>query len=91
MAGVVDEHNHLLGVVTDGDLRRLWDHNIDIMSTKASDFMARSPKTILVDSLAVEAIDLMEKRKITGFLVVDRDNKLVGAFNLHDLLKAKLL
>ena len=48
-------------------------------------------KVFLVDSLAVEAIDLMEKKKITGFLVVDHDNKLVGAFNLHDLLKAKLL
>jgi arabinose-5-phosphate isomerase len=91
LAGVVDEQNHLIGVVTDGDLRRLWDHKVDILSTRAGDFMTKSPLTVLAVSLAVEAVDLMEKKKITGFLVVDEDNKLVGAFNLHDLLKAKLL
>jgi arabinose-5-phosphate isomerase len=89
--GVVDKDNKILGVITDGDLRRLLDHKIDIMATSAQSIMNKSPKTILPDSLAVEAIELMENKKITGFLVVDEDNTLVGAFNLHDLFKAKLL
>ena len=91
LAGVVDADNHLVGVVTDGDLRRLLDHKVDILTTTAAEIMSRSPKTIFADSLAVEAIELMEQKKITGFLVVDHSSRFVGAFNLHDLLKAKLL
>lgn len=91
LTGVVDEFDHLLGVVTDGDLRRLLDTNTDIFTTRARDIMTKSPKTVLIDSLAITAVELMEKKKITGFLVVDRDNKLTGAFNLHDLFLAKLL
>lgn len=90
-AGVVDKDFKLIGVVTDGDLRRLLDRKLDLNTTTVSEIMNKSPKTVVFDSLAVEAIDLMEKMKITGFLVVDHQNKLVGAFNLHDLLKAKLL
>lgn len=89
--GVVDANNQLLGIVTDGDLRRLLDHKIDIQTTNVLDIMTKSPATVLVDSLAVEAVELMENRKITGFLVVNEAKELVGAFNLHDLLKAKLL
>lgn len=53
--------------------------------------MTKSPKVLKEDGLAVEAVELMEKYKITGFLVVDKANNLVGAYNLHDLLKAKLI
>lgn len=92
LTGVVDANNFLLGVVTDGDLRRLLDHDdIDIKTTKARDIMRRSPKTVNINSLAIEAVELMENNKITGFLVVDDEQHLVGAFNLHDLFKAKLL
>lgn len=91
LAGVVDADNHLVGVVTDGDLRRLLDHKVDILTTTAAEIMSHSPKTMFADSLAVEAIELMEQKKITGFLVVDHSSRFVGAFNLHDLLKAKLL
>lgn len=88
---VVDAAGKLVGIITDGDLRRLLDHEVDIIHTKAAEVMSKSPKTVSVDSLAVAAIELMEQYKITGFLVVDAFNSLVGAFNLHDLFKAKLI
>lgn len=91
LTGVIDDSGVLVGVVTDGDLRRLLDHHTDIFTTKACDIMTKSPKTVMADSLAIEAVDLMEKIQITGFLVVNSENKLIGAFNLHDLFKARLL
>lgn len=91
LAGVVDEHNKLCGVITDGDLRRLLDNNHDLTIMLASQIMNKTPKTIHVDSLAVTAVDIMEQQKITGFLVIDDNKQLVGAFNLHDLFRAKLL
>ncbi len=75
--GVVDSTNKLIGVITDGDLRRLWDQKVDLLTTTAATIMSQSPKTILLGSLAIEAIDLMEQKKITGFLVVDQDKKFV--------------
>lgn len=90
-AGVVDKQNKVVGVVTNGDLMRLIDKQIDIITTTAVSIMSKNPKTILKDSLAFEAVELMEKNKITGLIVVDEDNKFVGAFNLHDLFQAKLL
>jgi len=91
LAGVVDNTGKLLGVITDGDLRRLLDKFGDCSATLAKEIMNPTPKTVHVDSLAVTAVDIMEKEKITGFLVVDDDNKLLGAFNVHDLFKARLL
>jgi arabinose-5-phosphate isomerase len=90
-AGVVDGGNKIIGVITDGDLRRLIDNQINIQTTTAQAIMSKSPKTILSSSLAVEAIELMENNKITGFVVVDENNQFVGAFNLYDLLQAKLI
>ena len=89
--GVVDGANKIIGVITDGDLRRLIDNQTNIQITTAQAIMSKSPKTILSSSLAVEAIELMENNKITGFVVVDENNQFVGAFNLYDLLKAKLI
>lgn len=89
--GVVDDQGKLAGVITDGDLRRILDQNVDILQVTASSVMSTTPRTVTVDSLAVTAIELMEQYKITGFLVVDAKEKLVGAFNLHDLFKAKLI
>lgn len=91
LAGVVDKAHKLRGVVTDGDLRRLLDSGADVTKITAQEIMNRTPKTIKVNSLAVTAVDIMEKEKITGFLVVDDNDTLVGAFNIHDLFKAKLL
>ncbi len=89
--GVIDKNGKLLGVVTDGDLRRVLDHNVDVIATKASDIMTKEPKVVMKDSLAVDAIEMIEQFKITGFLVVDENHHLLGGFNLHDLFRAKLI
>lgn len=91
LTAVIDNGEKLCGVITDGDLRRLLDHDIDIRTTKAVDIMNKTPKLLKSTDLATIAVELMEKHKITGFLVVDDKLKLVGAFNLHDLFKAKLI
>lgn len=90
-AAVVEE-NKVVGVVTDGDLRRkIIDDTINLSTVKARDMMTKSPKIVYADDLAVKSVELMEKYKITGFIVVDENHSLVGEFNLHDLFKAKLL
>jgi arabinose-5-phosphate isomerase len=89
MTGVVDANDRLLGVFTDGDLRRaLDDGQIDVRRTPVEDVMTRHAKTIAPDRLAVEAARMMEDHKINGVLVVDADGVLVGALNIHDLLRA---
>jgi arabinose-5-phosphate isomerase len=92
MTAIVDGEDRLLGLFTDGDLRRaLDDHEIDVRNTRIADVMTRSPKTIGSDALAVEAAQLMEAHKIGGLLVVDADNRVVGALNIHDLLRARVV
>ena len=90
-AGVADSQNKLVGVITDGDLRRILDHDINVMTTKAKDLMTKKPRVLKSGSLAIDATNLIQEYKITGFLVVDDNNCLIGAFNLHDLIKAKLI
>jgi len=91
MTAIVDAQDRLVGLFTDGDLRRTLDHGIDVRATRISQVMTRGCKTIAPDHLAAEALQLMEKHKINGLLVVDRDNRLAGAFNMHDLLRAKVV
>ena len=92
MTAVVDAQSRLLGVFTDGDLRRaLDDHQIDLRSTPLSSLMTQRAKTITPDKLAVEAARLMEDHKIHALLVVDTDNRVVGALNIHDLLRARVV
>jgi arabinose-5-phosphate isomerase len=92
MTAVVDGEGRLLGLFTDGDLRRaLDDSNVDVRNTRIADVMTRSPKTIGSDALAVEAAQLMEAHKIGGLLVVDAGNRVVGALNIHDLLRARVV
>ncbi|WP_460822312.1 KpsF/GutQ family sugar-phosphate isomerase [Lysobacter olei] len=92
MTAVVDGDQRLLGLYTDGDLRRsLDDANVDIRATRIADVMTRSPKTIDADALAVEAAQLMETHKISGLLVVDAEQRVVGALNIHDLLRARVV
>lgn len=89
---IVDADNHLLGLYTDGDLRRTLDQSgVDLRSTRISEVMTRTPRTIAADSLAVEAAQLMETHKIGGLLVVDQGRHLVGALNIHDLLRARVV
>jgi arabinose-5-phosphate isomerase len=92
MTAVVDEEDRLLGVFTDGDLRRaLDDAQIDLRSTPVRDLMGHSPKTIGAHALAVEAAHLMEEFKINGLVVVDEEQRVVGALNIHDLLRARVV
>jgi len=88
MTAVVDEHNRLCGVYTDGDLRRTLDSNADIHITKIADCMNTSFTTVRSDILAEEALLKMQEKKINGLLVVDADNTLAGVLNMHDLLRA---
>jgi arabinose-5-phosphate isomerase len=92
MTAVVDDDGRLLGLYTDGDLRRtLDDAGVDLRHTRIAEVMTRSPKTIGSDSLAVEAAQLMEAHKISGLLVVDEARRVVGALNIHDLLRARVV
>ena len=91
LTGIVDGEQHLLGVFTDGDLRRLLDARVDIHNTPVADVMTRGCKTSASEDLAVEALNLMEQFKITALLVVNEQNKPIGAFNMHMLLKAGVL
>ncbi|MBU8976573.1 MULTISPECIES: KpsF/GutQ family sugar-phosphate isomerase [unclassified Lysobacter] len=92
MTAVVDADDRLLGLYTDGDLRRtLDDDRVDLRGTRIAEVMTRSPKTIGCDAMAVEAAQLMEAHKISGLLVVDGEGRLVGALNIHDLLRARVV
>ena len=88
MAAIVDGEGRLIGIYTDGDLRRSLEKRVDVHATRISDVMVRSPKVIGADLLAVEALRYMELHRVTGLLVTDPDGRLVGAFNTHDLLRA---
>src|SRR5512139_2082095 len=88
MTAVVDAAGKVAGLFTDGDLRRTLEHALDLQQAKIADVMTQNPKTIRADELAVAAVEKMETLKINGLLVVDENNTLVGALNMHDLLKA---
>jgi arabinose-5-phosphate isomerase len=88
MTAIVDENDHVLGVFTDGDLRRALDRAADLRTTRMDEVMTRHAKTVAADTLAAEAVLLMETHRITSLVVVDPDHTLVGALNVHDLLRA---
>jgi arabinose-5-phosphate isomerase len=88
---VVDDDSKVMGVFTDGDLRRLVEKGSDLRSLLAHQVMHPRPSTISCDALAVEAAELMELRRITSVLVVDAIGKLCGALNSNDLMRAKVI
>lgn len=94
VAGVIDENNLLVGIVTDGDLRRRLEKSLNPLDDKARDLMSRAPKTVDVHELAERALFMMEQFKIQTLFVVDRESKEpgrpVGLLHLQDLLQAKL-
>ena len=90
MTSVINQHNKLVGIYTDGDLRRTLTKNINLHDTPIHIVMTKSCKTITPDLLAIEALQIMETHKITSLLVVDHNNDLVGVAHLHDLLNAGL-
>jgi arabinose-5-phosphate isomerase len=91
MTAIVDPDRRVLGIYTDGDLRRTLEKNLDIKSTPVSEVMSRNPRTIGPDALAAEAVQMMDQHNISQMLVVDADRRLVGAFNIGDLLHAKVI
>jgi arabinose-5-phosphate isomerase len=91
MTAIVDENGKPLGIFTDGDLRRTFEKGIGISGTLMRDVMSPKPSTITPERLAVEAVEIMEHRKINGLLVVDQQGIMVGALNMLDLLTAKVI
>ncbi len=91
MTAVVDPEDQVLGIFTDGDLRRTLDAHRDLTTTPIEQVMTRGVKTVRGDMLAAEAVRLMETYAITALLVVDADGRLEGAFNVHDLLQAGVM
>lgn len=91
MTAVVDDQQQVLGIFTDGDLRRMLEKGLDVRSTSIHQVMTVSCATISADLLAVEAMQIMEAKKINALLVVDQQRKLQGALNMHDLLRAGIV
>ncbi len=91
MTAVLDADGRVCGVFTDGDLRRTLAQIEDIKAARIVDIMTRGPRTIGPDKLAVEAVQIMEERKVNQLLVVDDQGGLVGALNMHDLFRAKVI
>ena len=92
ITAVVDAAQHLVGVFTDGDLRRALDHApFDLQSSRVDDFYTQGGKTCHADMLAAEALGLMERHKVNAMIVLDEDKRPIGAFNTHDLLRAGVI
>ena len=88
MSAVVDGQGRLVGVFTDGDLRRALDHGVDVHHTAIDTVMTRAGITVAPQMLAAEALGLMESRSINGLLVIDTEGRPIGALNMHDLLRS---
>ncbi|OIN27199.1 D-arabinose 5-phosphate isomerase [Vibrio barjaei] len=90
MTTIVDNDMNLLGIFTDGDLRRILDKRVDIHDTTIGEVMTVNPTTAAPNMLAAEGLNLMQSKNINGLVLLD-DNKVVGALNMHDLLKAGVM
>lgn len=91
MAGIVSATGTLLGIYTDGDLRRTLDQGLDIRTVLVDDVMTSAPITVSADQLAAEAVEVMQQKKINALLVTNQSNHPVGALNMHDLLRAGVI
>jgi arabinose-5-phosphate isomerase len=88
MTAVIDNGGYLIGVFTDGDLRRVFDRRIDVHASAVGEVMTRDCRTVDADMLAAEALEIMERHRINALPVIDAERRLVGALNMHDLLRA---
>ena len=88
---IVNKDGVVLGIFTDGDLRRALDSGADFKNCYVKDVMTKNGKQIIVDSLAASALALMENHRINALVVVDKKNKLCGILNMHDLLRARVI
>jgi arabinose-5-phosphate isomerase len=91
MTAVVDAAQQVRGIFTDGDLRRALEKGVDFKAARVDDLMSAGPRTIRPEALAVEAVQIMEKHKVNQLLVVDGRGALIGALNMHDLFRAKVI
>ncbi len=91
MTAVTDDQGKLCGLFTDGDLRRTLDKGVDIHKTRIDEVMTANCRTIHADILAAEALAIMDESKINGLIVTDREQNVVGALNMHDLLRAGVI
>ena len=90
-SAIVDAQDRVLGIFTDGDLRRLIEKGADLRGLKARELMHPNPRTLRDNVLAVEAAEMMEQHRITSVLVVDAQDQLCGAINSNDLMRAKVI
>ena len=91
ITAILDRDQCVLGIFTDGDLRRTLQKGVDLHATPIASVMTRGPRTIGPDKLAAEAVQIMEQHKVNQLLVVDGERRLIGALNMHDLFKAKVI
>ena len=91
LTAIIDKDGKLLGLFTDGDLRRTFDAKLDLLTTTIDDVMTSQCKTISSDILAAEALSIMEQNKITGLLVTNTQQEVIGALHMHDLLRAGVI
>jgi arabinose-5-phosphate isomerase len=91
MTAIVDASNHVIGIFTDGDLRRLIEEGKDFSRAQIKEVMHTNPRVLGPEQLAVDAVELMEKHRINQVLVVEKDGTLVGALHIHDLTRAKVI
>jgi len=91
ITSVLDKAERVVGIFTDGDLRRTLQKGLKVEDTTISQVMSRGPRTITADKLAVEAVQIMEEHKVNQLLVVDAEQRLIGALNMHDLFRAKVI
>jgi arabinose-5-phosphate isomerase len=88
---IADGDGRVLGIFTDGDLRRLIERGADLRALHAEDVMHRQPRCVSADALAVDAAELMERHRVTSVLALDADGRLAGALNSNDLMRAKVI
>jgi arabinose-5-phosphate isomerase len=91
MTAILDDAGCVIGIYTDGDLRRTLEKGVDLRATRIAEVMSGKPRTIGEERLAVEAVEIMERNKVNQILVVDEGNRLIGALNMHDLFRAKVI
>ena len=91
MTAIVNKQNEMIGIFTDGDLRRTLNEGVNLYTAKITELMGKNPVTTKADRLAAETVQLMREKKINGLFVVDDKQHIVGALNMHDLLKAGIV
>ncbi|MBE9516321.1 MAG: KpsF/GutQ family sugar-phosphate isomerase [Proteobacteria bacterium] len=91
MTAIVNKNNEMIGIFTDGDLRRTLNNGVDIYKASITELMGKHPVTTYADRLAAETVQLMHEKQINGLFVVDDKQHVVGALNMHDLLKAGIV